>query len=313
MEGSFFHSETVQPFAQYGLAGPLFDFDGATLIYTWIALGVIALLALAGRWAIRKPDSLAGYATLSILKNCKAFVEQSSHKFEKRYYFFITALFVFIFVGSALVLIPGLEEPTKNINTTFALAIIAFFYVQREVLRAHGMRGYLQEYFKMPFTIMPLPPLTFFNVIIVLIKCIGNVVIGVLSFPIELLSKLANVLSLSLRLFGNIFGSSIMIEMFKQATTGTRLMGILSWISSYHIIAGIIATPLLLALVATISLVLSFGFGVVESLIQAFVFSILTLTYISIATQHDAASDCATQDENLHDTKNHDKKTSASH
>jgi F-type H+-transporting ATPase subunit a len=114
----------------------------------------------------------------------------------------------------------------------------------------------------------------------------GNIVAGILSFPLELLSKLSNVLSLSLRLFGNIFGSSIMITMFKQATTGARLMGYIGSIAQYNILAGIIAAPLLFVFVSIISLVLSFGFGLLESLIQAFVFSILTLTYITLATQH---------------------------
>ena len=78
-----------------------------------------------------------------------------------------------------------------------------------------------------------------------------------------------------------------MISMFKQATTGTQLWGAIVWIFNINSLAGIIAAPLLLAFVALISLVLSFGFGLIESLIQAFVFSILTLTYITLATQHD--------------------------
>lgn len=286
MEGSFFHSETVQPFAQYGLHGPLFDFDKHTLIYTWIALGILLLLSLAGRWAIKRPTSLVGYATLRILKSFKALIEQSAHPFQAQYYYFITSLFCFVFVCSALVVIPGLEEPTKNLNTTFALAILAFLYVQREMFRAHGLTGYLQEYFKMPFTLPALTPFSLKNLILAIVFGIGNIIAGILSFPLEVLSKLSNVLSLSLRLFGNIFGSSIMITMFKQATTGASLVGYITAIAEYSIVASIIAAPLLVLFVSIISLILAFGFGLVESLIQAFVFSILTLTYITLATQH---------------------------
>jgi F-type H+-transporting ATPase subunit a len=289
MEGSLFHSgaaDTVQPFAEYGLHGPLFDFDGETILYTWIALGIILILSLLGRWMLHYPTSVAGYTTLSIFKSFKALIEQSAHTFQEQYYFFITTLFIFIFTCSAIVVIPGLEEPTKNLNTTFALAIISFLYVQREMFRAHGLSGYIQEYFKMPFTLRPLTPLSLKNMLFLTATIVGNIVTGILSFPLEVLSKLSNVLSLSLRLFGNIFGSSIMISMFKQATTGTRLMGAITWVMQLNIFAGIIAAPLLLALVAVVSLILSFGFGLIESLIQAFVFSILTLTYITLATQH---------------------------
>lgn len=287
MEGSFFHSEAVAPLEQYGLHGPLFEVDGHTLIYTWIAMGILLAIALVGRWAIKKPTSLLGYAVLSILKSFKSLIEQSANVFQERYYFFITTLFCFIFVCSALVVIPGLEEPTKNLNTTFALAILSFLYVQREMFRAHGLKGYLQEYFKTPFTLPTLTPFSIKNFITWILLALANVVAGILSFPLEVLSKLSNVLSLSLRLFGNIFGSSIMITMFKQATTGARLLGYISSITSYNLLAGILAAPVILIVTMTISLVLSFGFGLIESLIQAFVFSILTLTYITLATQHE--------------------------
>ena len=291
MEESLFHSETVQPFAQYGLQSPLFDFDGHTVLYTWIALAILLCLALLGRWAIQKPTSLGGYAALSILKMFKSLIDQSAGTFQARYYYFVTTLFCFIFVCSALVVIPGLEEPTKNLNTTFALAILSFLYVQREMFCAHGLSGYLQEYFKMPFTVPSPKPFSIKTSIMCVIMGSGNIIAGILSFPLELLSKLSNVLSLSLRLFGNIFGSSIMITMFKQATTGTRLVGYITAIAEYNLLAGIIAAPILLVFVSAISLVLSFGFGLIESLIQAFVFSILTLTYITLGTQHHEESE----------------------
>ena len=287
MESSLFHAETTQPLASYGIHGVLFEFDTETILYTWIALGIIALFALIGRWTLRRPHTVAGQATLTILKSFKHFIVQSTNGFESRYYFFITALFIFIFVCNALVLIPGLEEPTKNLNTTFALAFIAFFYVQRELFKAHGLVGYLQEYFKTPFSMELKRPLTLKGILIFVVSGIANIATALFSFPIEMLSKIATILSLSLRLFGNIFGSSIMIDMFRQATLGSRLTGVISVVANYHLALGILFAPLLLIVVSVLSLVISFGFGVLESLVQAFVFSILTLTYIALATQHE--------------------------
>ena len=295
MEISLFHTETAKPFARWGIENVFLEFDSLTIIYTWIALGIILLIALLGRWSLNYPRSRACMLTLTIIKSFKSLVEQSitplpGKPMEERYYFFVGALFFFIFICNALVLIPGLEEPTGNLNTTFALAILAFFYVQRETWRAHGTRGYLQEYFKTPFSLKITRPITFVGLLLWFLKLLGNTVIAILSFPLEALSKLATILSLSLRLFGNIFGSSIIMNMFKQAAAGTQLVHLGMLFSSYNLALGIILTPIIIALAAAVSLILNLGFGLIESLIQAFVFAILTLTYISLAIQIDSSS-----------------------
>ena len=74
-----------------------------------------------------------------------------------------------------------MEEPTQNLNTTLALAMTSFFYVQYNGIRAHGIKGYLKEYTE-PFIIMA---------------------------PLHIISKLASIVSMSFRLFGNIYGGAI--------------------------------------------------------------------------------------------------------
>jgi F-type H+-transporting ATPase subunit a len=288
MEISLFHAETTQPFARWGIEHILLALDTHTIFYTWIALVIIFLFAFLGRWSLNYPASRACMVTLAIIKSFKELVTQSvstrDKAAQKRYYFFVGALFFFILTCNALVLIPGLEEPTGNLNTTFALAILSFLYVQRETWKAHGLLSYFQEYFKMPLTLQS--PSNIVESIVWVFKALTNIIIGILSFPLEALSKVATILSLSLRLFGNIFGSSIIMGMFRQAATGTQFAKIGLLLSQYHIALGIIFTPLIVTFAAAISLVLNFGFGLIESLIQAFVFAILTLTYISLAIQH---------------------------
>lgn len=287
MEHSLFSSETSKPFLSFGIESPLLEFNTEVIFHTWAALGVLLIFSLGCRYALRKPETILGYTVLTLFKLFKGLVEQSTAFFDPRYYFFISSLFIFIFTCNALVLIPGLEEPTRDLNTTFALALISFLYVQKEMLDAHGLLGYIKEYFKMPLTIFPAGPFTFFTIPLIFLRSIGNLCIAIFTFPLEVLGKLANVLSLSLRLFGNIFGSSIMIGMFKQATSGQQIIGLLTGLANVNIVLSIIAAPILLCVITSISLVLAFGFGVLESLIQAFVFSVLTLTYINLAIKHD--------------------------
>lgn len=284
MEISLFHTETAQPFARWGLHTIFLEFDAPTIVYTWIALGIILTLALIGRWSLNHPASRSCMVTLTIIKSFKSLVTQSV-PFQERYYFFISTLFSFIFICNALVLIPGLEEPTDNLNTTFALAIIAFCYVQREIWKAHGTKGYLQEYFKMPFSLTITRPLTLLGIFVFGIKLISNIVLAVLAFPLEALSKVATILSLSLRLFGNIFGSSIIMGLFRNFATGSTFAQVALSLTHANIILGVLLTPIIIAAAAAVSLMLNIGFGVIESLIQAFVFAILTVTYISLATE----------------------------
>ena len=99
-----------------------------------------------------------------------------------------------------------------------------------------------------------------------MIKAVANIVVGLFTLPMELLGKCANIISLSLRLFGNIFGGSVIVSIFKGVIAGSFL-----WQT--------------LALALGINLILMLFFGLFEGFIQAFVFSILSITYISMAAQ----------------------------
>jgi F-type H+-transporting ATPase subunit a len=265
-------SETWNPLNIFGISSPFFDLHRETLINTWGALGVILIFSLIGRWAIRRPESVPGYLFITIIRSFMSMINQSLGKFSERYFFFIASIFLYLIFCNALVIIPGFEEPTNNVNTTFALALISFIYVQREAIRAHGFFAYLQEYFKTPFTVLPSGSWTVGAIIFSFIKIILNTAMAIFSFPMEVLSKSATIISLSLRLFGNIFGGSVITKMVKWVASG-------SWIKQS------------IALLTGLNLVVALFFGLFEAFIQALVFSILSLTYISIAVQHEEATE----------------------
>ena len=237
MQGfDLFEHHTWQPFSSMGLTHSFWTINIDTIIYTWIALAILLILALVGRWCIKRPETIPGYLAETYIRSFMQMITQTLEHFNYRYFAFIASLFTFILICNTLIILPYMEEPTKDINTTLALALVSFTYVQKESIKAHGLWGYIQEFFK-PFFIF---------------------------FPLEVLGKLATIVSLSFRLFGNIFGGSIISTMWHNAISGS-------------ILAQIAGTLL------GVNIIIMLFFGLFEGLIQAFVFSILSLTYLSMS------------------------------
>jgi F-type H+-transporting ATPase subunit a len=108
----------------------------------------------------------------------------------RQYLPLLGALFVFILLGNLMGQIPGLGSPTSNINVPFACAITLWLYYHWQGIRANGVLNYIKH-----FAVMPGVP----------------VVMAPLIFVIEIISHLSRVLSLTLRLFGNIFGEHLVV------------------------------------------------------------------------------------------------------
>ena len=99
-------------------------------------------------------------------------------------------IFVFILLGNLMGQIPGLGSPTSNINVPFACAITLWLYYHWQGIRANGVINYIKHFAVMPGVPIALAPMI---------------------FVIEIISHLSRVLSLTLRLFGNIFGEHLVV------------------------------------------------------------------------------------------------------
>ena len=143
----------------------------------------------------------------------------------------IATFALYIAVANLIGLIPGFMSPTSSINTTLALTIIVWITHHIIGFRANGI-AYLKHF------LGPMP---------VLIP---------LMLPIEIIANVARLLSLSIRLFGNIMAKE-------------TLLGIL------FLLAGAYFAPLPIMIL-----------GVLVSLVQAMVFVLLTVVYFSQANEH---------------------------
>jgi len=236
--------ELWKPFESLNVTHPFFSFEKEVLINTWIVLGILLTIGLLIRYTLSRPHNLGRFLITSSLSSAMNFVEQTLNSFSLNHFAFVGTIFLFIFTCNLTAIIPFgrhfMEEPTKNLNTTLALGIIFFFYVQSYSIKEHGFINYLKE-FTTPFFIM---------------------------VPLHVIGKIAQIISISFRLFGNIFGGAIISKIwvnFLSKSLFFELGGILTGVN--FIILGF--------------------FGIFEAGLQAFVFTMLTLTYLSMGIQHE--------------------------
>lgn len=274
MDSTHLITHVWYPLRLLGVTSPWSAVTSHTVINTWITLAILAAFALAGRVALRARNSRIAFAALLYVRNFENAARQACEEaFSYRYVTFITTLFTFLLICNCLVLIPGLEEPTTDISTTLAFALIAFCYIQREAIRAHGIKAYILEYMAMPFTLFPTDRAwTLRDTLLLPLKVISNCITGLATLPLEMMGKFSTIISLALRLFGNIVAGSSIIGGWNAIKAGSL------WIN----LAGTLLQ---------LNLLLLIFFGFFEGLIQAFVFSTLTITYLGMAIQHEEQHD----------------------
>jgi len=166
----------------------------------------------------------------------------------RRFFPLLGSLFVYIFAMNLFGLLPLMDSPTSNLNVTFALGLTVFVYVQYIGVRSLGIVGYVDHMLGNPRTVT-------------------GWILAPLMLPIHVLGELAKPISLSCRLFGNIFGEDMLLVGF--ATLG---IGMLSFT---HLPVGI---PLH---------AIFFPLALLTSALQAFVFTVLSTIYILLMLPHE--------------------------
>jgi F-type H+-transporting ATPase subunit a len=216
---------------------PLLTINSEIIIHTWVIMILLAL-ALACVNFILRYTTIGRFLLLQFVSFFVDLTKQSLGSFTFSHCVFAGALFIFITLCNTASIIPWLDEPTRDLNTALALGIISFFYVQYTIITTRGVRLYIKDLFQ-PFFVM---------------------------FPLNIVGKLSSIISISFRLFGNIFGGAIITKLYFTLIRGSVLLELLGILSGMNFI------------------IVAF-FTLFEGLLQAFVFAMLTLTYISIGTQ----------------------------
>jgi F-type H+-transporting ATPase subunit a len=149
----------------------------------------------------------------------------------ERFVSYLTALLLFILLSNLLGLIPGFESPTANVVVPLGFALTTFLYYHYHGIRANGA-AYIKQFLGPVWWLYPL------------------------LFPIELISHFARVLSLTVRLYANMFaGDLLTLAFFSLIPIGIPLIFL--------------------------------GLHLGVAVIQAYVFFLLACIYLSLAIAHD--------------------------
>ena len=172
----------------------------------------------------------------------------------KKHVPFLATLFFFILISNFVGLIPGCKTPTGTISVTWALATISFVYFNYYGLKKFGLLGYFKNLCPSGVP-KPMVPVIWF---------------------LELFSMIIRVLTLAVRLYGNMLAGHMMLAIFGIATTCFIQQALFA--GSMDLIAG------LPSIAWFVLLVLMYAMECLVAFIQAFVFAILSASYVNTAT-----------------------------
>jgi F-type H+-transporting ATPase subunit a len=227
------------------------------VLYTWVVMALLIGLA----WAATRNLSLVPRGAQNfvevILEQFIQLIDDVIGPEGRQYLPLIATLGLFILTSNLIGLIPGLISPTGNLMTTAACALIVFFAYHAIGIKKQGVAHYLKHFMG------PVPAL------------------APLMIPIELISHLARPLSLTLRLFGNMFGGHVLLAIIFFLM---GLDGLIGWALS-----GSAAGAVVGGVGGIVMIVFTVGFlyplKILVSFLQAFIFVMLTMLYIAGAVE----------------------------
>lgn len=200
------------------------------VVYTWLLMIGLVLLSMAATKGLSAiPGKLQNFMEV-IVGGIENMLVETMGEHGKPFFPLIATLALFILVSNLIGLIPGFFPPTANINTTAACAVVVFVTTHIVGLQHHGA-GYIKHFLG---PIAWLAPMMFF---------------------IEVIGHFSRVISLTLRLFGNMNGHELVLIIF------------------FGLAPFLVPLPMMLM-------------GVLVSFIQAFVFMLLAMIYIQGSLEH---------------------------
>lgn len=198
-----------------------------SVVITWVVMGIMVALALffTHGMTVQNP-SKKQLMIEGFVKWADNFTGEILGPYGKQYSEYLTTVMVFIGISN-IIGIFGMKPPTKDLNVTIALALMSIILIEASGIRAKGTRGWLHS-FAEPIAIVA---------------------------PINVLEIFIRPLSLCMRLFGNVLGSFVIMELIEM-------------------VVPIIVPP-----------IFSLYFDLFDGLIQAYVFVFLTGLFIQEAVE----------------------------
>jgi len=200
------------------------------VVYSWLVMLILIVLAKLATRTIKMVPTGGQNFFEAVLGGFENFSVDVMGEHGRPYFPIIATLFLYILIMNWIGLVPGMLSPTSNVNTPLSMALAVFVITVFVGVKSHGLH-YI-KHFTGPFWWL-----------------------APLMLPIEIIGFLARVISLTLRLFGNVMGEDlVMIILF--------------------FLAGSFLAPLPMMML-----------GLFTCFVQAFIFSLLTMLYLAGALE----------------------------
>jgi F-type H+-transporting ATPase subunit a len=219
----------VQLFDLIGLGH--FAHEYVHVIYSWFVMLLLILLSFLGTKGISMIPTKGQNVFEIVIGGMEEFIVDITGEEGRRFFPILATVFIYIFVCNLLGLVPGFFPPTAKIDTTLSCALVVVPMTHVIGVMYHGPK-YIKHFMGPIWWMVPI------------------------ILPIELIGHAARVLSLTIRLFGNMAGHELVLAIL-------------------FMLAGAFFAPLpIMAL------------GIFVSLVQAFVFFLLSIMYFAGAMEH---------------------------
>ena len=227
-----------------------------------VVMGIIVLLLvtilaliLKSRLSVEKPGAMQQVAEMLITNPMKLgirdILDESAGKHARSYIFVVGTISLFILFSNLLSLFPLFAAPTGSVTVPLACATVTFLYFNWQGIKHHGALNYMKHF-----------------------AAGTKWWIAWLIMPVEIISTLARLLSLTVRLYANIFASDMIYILFLGLLSQATMM-VWDWTPVAGVVIGIFPALIPLAFIALHILV---------AFVQTVLFTVLPASYLGMAT-----------------------------
>jgi F-type H+-transporting ATPase subunit a len=228
-----------------------------------LIIGTILAFILRSRLSVERPGGLQQAAEMLVTNpmgfGIKDLLEENAGHDAYKFIAFTGSVSIFVLLANLLSVFPAFSSPTGNAVVPLACAILTFLYFNWQGIRHHGPGSYLLTFAGSP-------------------KHAADWVLALLLFPVEIISTSARLLSLTVRLWANIFASDLIYMIFLGL-----LVGPFQWAWGKSPVLGVV-----LGIFPVFIPIAFIGLHIFVSIIQAYIFTVLPSIYIggAVAEEH---------------------------
>jgi F-type H+-transporting ATPase subunit a len=228
-----------------------------------LLIGTVLAFLLRSRLSVERPDGFQQSAEMLLTNplgfGIKDLLEENVGHGADRFIAFTGSISIFVLLANLLSVFPAFSSPTGNAVVPLACAMLTFLYFNWQGIRHHGLGRYLLTFAGSP-------------------KAKADWVLAPLLFPVELISTSARLLSLTVRLWANIFASDLIYVIFLGL-----LVGPFEWAWGKSPFLGVF-----MSMFPVFIPIAFIGLHIFVSIIQAYIFTVLPSIYIggAIAEEH---------------------------